>query len=122
MPLLIELDKIYRQKEDSFVRLLNKVRNNQMDADDFEDLHMRYDPLFSPMPGEKYITLTSHNKQAARDQPAKNRKFIYKSFTYKAEVEKDFPEHIFPAEQELVLKEGAQVMFLKNDACSQKIF
>ncbi len=59
MPLLIELTKIYRQKEDSFVRLLNKVRNNQMDADDFEDLHLRYDPLFSPMPDEKYITLTS---------------------------------------------------------------
>ncbi|RZK01645.1 MAG: helicase, partial [Flavobacterium sp.] len=44
MPLLIELNKIYRQKEDSFVRLLNKVRNNNMDADDFEDLHMRFIP------------------------------------------------------------------------------
>ena len=40
-PLLIELNKIYRQKEDSFVALLNKVRNNHMDADDFEDLHLR---------------------------------------------------------------------------------
>ena len=48
MPMLIELNKIYRQKEDSFVRLLNKVRNNQMDADDFEDLHQRYDPAFRP--------------------------------------------------------------------------
>ena len=63
-PLLIELDKIYRQKEESFVRLLNKVRNNHMDTDDFEDLHLRFDPGFRPDRDEKYITLTSHNKQA----------------------------------------------------------
>jgi hypothetical protein len=122
MPLLIELDKIYRQKEDSFVRLLNKVRNNQMDADDFEDLHMRYDPLFSPMPGEKYITLTSHNKQANEINQQKIENLFTNTFTYKAEIEKDFPEHIFPAEAALILKEGAQVMFLKNDAVARRYF
>ncbi len=122
MPLLIELNKIYRQKEDSFVRLLNKVRNNQMDADDFEDLHMRYDPLFSPMPGEKYITLTSHNKQAAEINQNKIENLFTNPFTYKAEIEEDFPEHIFPAEAELLLKEGAQVMFLKNDVVAKRYF
>ncbi len=122
MPLLIELNKIYRQKEDSFVRLLNKVRNNQMDADDFEDLHMRYDPLFSPMPGEKYITLTSHNKQAAEINQRKIENLFTNAFTFKAEIEEDFPEHIFPAEAELLLKEGAQVMFLKNDVIAKRYF
>lgn len=122
MPLLIELNKIYRQKEDSFVRLLNKVRNNQMDADDFEDLHMRYDPLFSPMPGEKYITLTSHNKQAAEINQNKIENLFSNPFIYKAEIEEDFPEHIFPAEAELLLKEGAQVMFLKNDIVAKRYF
>jgi PIF1-like helicase/Helix-turn-helix domain/HRDC domain/Helicase len=122
MPLLIELNKIYRQKEDSFVRLLNKVRNNQMDADDFEDLHMRYDPLFSPMPGEKYITLTSHNKQAAEINQRKIENLFTNPFTFKAEIEEDFPEHIFPAEAELLLKEGAQVMFLKNDVIAKRYF
>ena len=122
MPLLIELNKIYRQKEDSFVRLLNKVRNNQMDADDFEDLHMRYDPLFSPMPGEKYITLTSHNKQSAEINQRKIENLFTNAFTFKAEIEEDFPEHIFPAEAELLLKEGAQVMFLKNDVIAKRYF
>lgn len=122
MPLLIELDKIYRQKEDSFVRLLNKVRNNRMDTDDFEDLNMRYDPLFSPMPGEKYITLTSHNKQAAEINQQKIENLFTKAFTFKAEVEDDFPENMFPAEAELLLKEGAQVMFLKNDVISRRYF
>ena len=122
MPLLIELNKIYRQKEDSFVRLLNKVRNNQMDADDFEDLHMRYDPLFSPMPGEKYITLTSHNKQANEINQQKIENLFTGPFIYKAEIEEEFPEHTYPAEAELLLKEGAQVMFLKNDVVSKRYF
>jgi len=122
MPLLIELNKIYRQKEDSFVRLLNKVRNNQMDADDFEDLHMRYDPLFSPLPGEKYITLTSHNKQAAEINQRKIENLFTNAFSFKAEIEEDFPEHLFPAEAELLLKEGAQVMFLKNDIIAKRYF
>ena len=122
MPLLIELDKIYRQKEDSFVRLLNKVRNNQMNEDDFEDLHMRYDPLFSPMPGEKYITLTSHNKQANEINQQKIENLFTNEFKYKADIEEDFPEHTYPAEGELVLKEGAQVMFLKNDTISKRYY
>ncbi|MGC4100964.1 helix-turn-helix domain-containing protein [Ferruginibacter sp.] len=122
MPLLIELDKIYRQKEGSFVRLLNKVRNNQMDADDFEDLHLRYDPLFSPMPGEKYITLTSHNRQANDINERKIQSLLTPAFTYNAVIESDFPENNYPAEAALILKEGAQVMFLKNDAVSRRYF
>ena len=122
MPLLIELDKIYRQKEDSFVRLLNKVRNNQMGADDFEDLHLRYNPSFSPMTDEKYITLTSHNKQANEINQQKIENLFTTPFAYKAIVEEDFPEHLFPAEAELLLKVGAQVMFLKNDVVAKRYF
>ncbi|MBC7936874.1 MAG: helix-turn-helix domain-containing protein [Rhizobacter sp.] len=122
MPLLIELNKIYRQKEDSFVRLLNKVRNNAMGADDFEDLHIRYNPDFRPGYDEKYITLTSHNNQADQINNREINKLFNAPFTYKAEVENDFPEHMFPAEKELVLKEGAQVMFLKNDTIQRKYF
>ena len=121
-PLLIELNKIYRQKEQSFVNLLNKVRTNSMDADDFEDLHVRYNPNFSPSADEKYITLTSHNNQADLINQQKLQRLNEASFTYKAEVVGDFPEHIYPAEAELVLKEGAQVMFLKNDAIVKRYF
>ena len=85
-PLLIELDKIYRQKEESFVRLLNKVRNNHMDADDFEDLHVRFDPNFRPDRDEKYITLTSHNKQADQINEQELYKLDAASFKYKAEI------------------------------------
>jgi len=115
MPMLIELKKIYRQKENSFVTLLNKVRNNQMNADDFEDLHQRYFPDFRPLAEEKYITLTSHNNQADLINHRELQKLPAVSFSYEAEIEGDFPESMYPAEGTLVLKEGAQVMFLKND-------
>ena len=122
MPVLIELDKIYRQKEDSFVRLLNKVRNNAMDEDDFEDLHMRYHPGFRPERDENFITLTSHNKQADLINTTELERLFGAPFSYKADVEGDFPENMYPVEASLVLKEGAQVMFLKNDNVQKRYF
>jgi hypothetical protein len=122
MPLLIELNKIYRQKDDSFVRLLNKVRNNQMDSDDFEDLHLRYIPDFLVPRDEKYITLTSHNKQADEINQVQVEKLFTSPFTYKATIEGEFNENAYPADVELILKEGAQVMFLKNDPILKRYF
>ncbi len=121
-PLLIELNKIYRQKEESFVRLLNKVRNNHMESDDFEDLHLRFDPGFSPSPDEKYITLTSHNNQADLINQQQLYKIDKATFTYKAEIENDFPENMYPVDFELSLKEGAQVMFLKSDMIQKRYY
>lgn len=121
-PLLIELTKIYRQKEQSFVDLLNKVRNNYMDKDDYEQLNERYIPGFQPTAEQKFITLTSHNAQADNINAVKLQKLNAPSFTYKAKVEGEFPDNIFPAEQELVLKEGTQVMFIKNDLVGKKYF
>ncbi len=122
LPLLIELNKIYRQKEDSFVRLLNKVRTNSMDADDFEDLHMRYQPGFYAAAEDKYITLTSHNNQADNINQQQLNRLNTAPFTYNAIVENDFPKNMYPAEASLVLREGAQVMFLKNDAIARRYF
>lgn len=121
-PLLIELQKIYRQKEDEFVSLLNNVRNNQMSADDFQTLNSRYRPNFEPDKKDSYITLTTHNQQADRINERQLQKLETTSFEYQAEIEGDFPENLYPAEANLILKEGAQVMFLKNDSNSQKYF
>ncbi|MEO6187853.1 MAG: AAA family ATPase, partial [Ginsengibacter sp.] len=122
MPLLIELDKIYRQKEDSFVALLNKVRNNIMDVSDFENLHSRYNPSFRPLHDEKFVTLTSHNNQADQINARELQKLLSPTFTYEAIIEDDFPENNYPAEGKLILKEGAQVMFLKNDTVLKRYF
>src|SRR5665647_658961 len=122
MPLLIELKKIYRQKEDSFVALLNKVRNNNMSVEDFQDLHLRYNPSFRPTIEEKYITLTSHNNQADQINGRELQKLLSLSYKYEAIIEDDFPENNYPADGSLVLKVGAQVMFLKNDVISKRYF
>jgi len=122
MPMLIELTKIYRQKEDSFVYLLNKVRNNQMSADDFEDLHQRFHPGFRPAHEQKFITLTSHNNQANLINARELHKLSAEPITYQAIILEDFPENMYPAEGELILKEGAQVMFLKNDTVEKRYF
>ena len=122
LPLLIELNKIYRQKQDSFVRLLNKVRNNQMEEDDYEDLLLRYNPHFRPEEEDKYITLTSHNKQADEINAKALLGIISPSYNYLATVEEDFAEHLYPADFKLELKVGAQVMFLKNDVTQKRYF
>jgi PIF1-like helicase/Helix-turn-helix domain/HRDC domain/Helicase len=122
MPLLIELEKIYRQKEDSFVSLLNKVRNNDMHAEDFEKLHLRYNPSFRPPMEEKYITLTSHNNQADQINHRELQKILGTSHQYDAIIEDDFPENNYPADGTLILKVGAQVMFLKNDVILKRYF
>ena len=122
IPLLIELNKVYRQKEDYFVSLLNKVRNNQMSPEDFENLHLRYDPSFKPAEADKYITLTSHNHQADTINRQRLQQNLSPEYIYEAVIEDDFPEKIYPAEAKLVLKKGAQVMFLKNDAVMKRYF
>lgn len=122
MPMLIELNKIYRQKEESFVSILNKVRTNNMNAGDFEDLHQRFNAGFRPLLEEKYITLTSHNNQADQINYRELQKLSANSVTYEAIIENEFPEKSYPAEGTLVLKTGAQVMFLKNDLVGRRYF
>ncbi|MBS1738858.1 MAG: AAA family ATPase, partial [Bacteroidetes bacterium] len=122
MPLLIELQKIYRQKDDSFVDMLNKVRNNLMDKDSFDQLHLRYRPDFRPDKEEKFITLTSHNNQADLINARELSKIQHATHIFEAEIEGDFPESMYPAEGSLALKEGAQVMFIKNDPILKRYF
>ena len=121
-PLLVQLEKIYRQKEQSFVDLLNSVRVNKMSAADFEALHSRFIPGFRAPENEKFITLTSHNKQADLINNSEIQRLASPAFVYEAEIENDFPENMFPAEASLSLKEGAQVMFIKNDSVQKRYF
>ena len=114
--------KIYRQKEELFVELLNKVRNNEMEAADFELLHQRLKPGFRPNADEHYITLTTHNNQADWINHQQLQKIPAPVLSYKAKIESDFPENTYPADDVLQLKEGAQVMFLKNDVAEKKYF
>jgi len=111
----IELKKIYRQHDEVFINILNNVRNCTLTGEDMELLHRHYHPQFVSDPKEGFITLTSHNYQADEINKQELGKLSAKMHLIEAEIEKDFPENAYPAEKVLRLKEGAQIMFIRND-------
>ena len=118
----IELKHIYRQKDERFISLLNKVRDNKIDKQALEELNKRYIPGFAHADGEGYITLTTHNYQSQSINEVKLNKLKQKAHSFTATVEGDFPEYSYPTDFKLVLKVGAQVMFVKNDISRDKLF
>ena len=114
-PAFIELNKIYRQTDQHFISILNKVRNNQMDEDAFTLLHERCQPDFRLNKQKGYIVLTTHNNKADEMNRTELSRLKGSVYTFKASVSGDFNERNFPAEETLQLKTGAQVMFIKND-------
>jgi hypothetical protein len=114
-PLYIELKKIYRQNEQVFIDLLNRVRNNQVDVSDLKILNDKYQKDFSPAKDEKFITLCTHNYKADQINSSELQKLPGKLYSFKGEITGEFSDKALPAELELQLKEGAQVMFIKND-------
>ena len=118
----VELEHIYRQHDNDFITLLNKVRNNHMDAECVRLLNNRFLPNFVPKDRDGYITLTTHNYQADQINESKLAAIKEKPLTFKAEIEGFFPENTYPTKEELELKVGAQVMFVKNDPYPEKAF
>ena len=118
----VELEHIYRQHDDDFITLLNKVRNNRMDADCVRLLNTRFKPDFKPKDNEGYITLTTHNYQADQINESKLEAIKEKPLKFKAVIHGTFPENTYPTKEELELKVGAQVMFVKNDPNPEKAF
>ena len=116
----IELTQVYRQTDVAFLDLLNKVRDNRADQATLQALNRRYIPGFRPDDTEGYITLTTHNYQAQQINREKLEELEGKAYSYEAEIVDEFPEYSFPTDRHLVLKKGAQVMFVKNDASPEK--
>lgn len=116
----IELTQVYRQADEKFIRLLNRIRDNRADEETLEVLNRRYMPDFSPEEKDEYITLTTHNAQAQLINSRKLEEIDSPAFSYLAEVRDDFPAYAFPTDERLVLKQGAQVMFVKNDSSPER--
>jgi len=114
-PLYIELDKIYRQSDEVFINMLNHFRENNVTREDVEALNKRYIPDFQSDSEDGYIHLTTHNRKADTINREALKELSGKLFSYDAVIEGDFNEYLYPVESRLELKEGAQVMFIKND-------
>jgi hypothetical protein len=114
-PIYLELKKIYRQNEADFIDILNNIRNNRPTAEDMERLHRHYRPDFQAAKENNYITLTSHNARASAINQSELHGLPGKLYAFEAGLTGEFNDRSFPAEKTLHLKEGAQVMFIKND-------
>ena len=117
----IELQTVYRQSDTSFLDILNNIRGGVMDNATYRLLNSRLDPRFNPddtvaPSGKRWIRLTTHNRQADSINQEKMEALKKRLYTFYAEIEGNFPENTLPAEKVLQLKEGAQVMFLRNDS------
>jgi hypothetical protein len=110
----------YRQLDQRFIELLNRVRDNRLDPPTLNQLNCRHIPNFSARDGQGYITLCTHNRSADAINDAKLKALPGKSRRFNAEVEDDFPEHAYPTAATLEVKTGAQVMFTRNDMTAEK--
>lgn len=118
----IELKHIYRQSDQHFIQLLNRVRDNRLDAATLQQLNTRYIPNFSPRDADGYITLTTHNRSADAINQSRLNDLAGRSRHFEAELQGDFPEQSYPTASTLELKLGAQVMFIRNDMSAEKSY
>ena len=116
----IELSRVFRQQDDTFISLLNAIRDGHPDPSVLDRLNQRYQRNFIPRPEDGYIRLTTHNYRADRYNDSELQKLSTSVFNYQAHIEGTFPELSYPTSETLELKEGAQVMFVKNDPTGQQ--
>lgn len=120
-PVNIELEKVYRQKEQSFIDILNRIRSNTLQPSDLEELNKRFDPQASTIISDT-ITLTSHNRQARTINEKALNDLPGKLYRFQANIEGEFNENAWPADNELQLKQDALVMFIRNDSGESRRF
>ncbi|MEO1050600.1 MAG: helix-turn-helix domain-containing protein [Bacteroidota bacterium] len=116
----IELSKIYRQSDEVFVDLLNRLRSNKMSASDVAHLNSHHQKDTSGFLEKQYIYITTHNHKADKINQDALSNLKAETATYEADITNDFPESMYPTQPSLALKEGAQVMFIKNDTSADK--
>lgn len=111
----IELDKIFRQQDGGFIAILNNLRNNTVGPDDVATLNAHYRANIAKEHPEGVITLTTHNRTADELNLQALDRLPGKLHHFTAVLEGDYPESMYPVLSDLQLKEGAQVMFVRND-------
>lgn len=113
---LIELEKIYRQNDESFIDILNAVRNNSVTEKHLEMLNKRHNPDYVPRGDGLCITLTTTNASAAEKNLEQLRRLPDREHRYDAKIGGAFERGSYPTDATLLLKKGAQIMMTSNDS------
>jgi len=111
---MIELHEVYRQKDKGFVRMLDSIRTRTFDIDDLEHINTRILKNPEDLP-EEYITLATRNAVVNAINIGKMKELTTPEYMFNCKIHGQFNERKPPAPPQLILKEGAQVMFVKND-------
>ncbi|MCK5180700.1 MAG: AAA family ATPase, partial [Candidatus Omnitrophica bacterium] len=111
----IELKKIYRQKEEEFIKLLGTIRNCSATQEHLKALNARYIPDFKPRKDDFYVYLTTTNAMADRINQERLDELEGRSYYYEGTLAGEFGSRNLPTHEVLELKIGAQVMLLNND-------
>ncbi|MEH0154328.1 AAA family ATPase [Limibacter armeniacum] len=110
----IELEKVYRQKDQSFINILNRIRVGSPTVTDLKTLNSRVQPSLSPEKKGQYVRLVTHRSDADQWNNTELLKLRGKGYTYDGIVDGIFNEELHPVPKTLQLKVGAQVMFTRN--------
>lgn len=109
-----ELQKIYRQQDQQFIELLNKIRSNQLAVEDLNYLNNRVDPQYQAYQKHQEITLCTTNAIAEHINHDQLERLEGKVLNFRGKVDGDFMRQL-PTQEQLLLKIGAQVMLITND-------
>lgn len=111
----IELQKVYRQTDSRFIQVLDHIRNNTAAAADLQLLNTRYGAPMTGSEDDMYITLATRRDNVDYINEKKLAELPGEPTVFRGEIRGDFPTSSLPTAEELVLKPGAQVIFIKND-------
>ena len=113
----VELRKVYRQSDPDFISMLDRIRSCTVTATDLARLNSRVVPESEASTGEKKMTMTLATRRDMVDYTNQIHLDAIKKpeHTFTGEIKDDFPDNALPTDLELTLKEGAQVVFIKND-------
>lgn len=110
----IELNKVYRQTDAKFVEILNKIRTNTAGSKELSALNTRYEP--NKIDTEQFsITLAAHRETVDHLNARKLKEIDHDEFCFLGDTHGEFPDNSLPTSKELILKKGAQIIFIKND-------
>jgi ATP-dependent exoDNAse (exonuclease V) alpha subunit len=113
---LIELDKIYRQSDDGFIRILNAIRHNKLEPQTLSALNNRVGAVLKDNPDGLEVCLVPTNRQAQEINEVRLKALGQKAGQFEAEIDGKIERGSYPADEVLTLAPGSQVMFLNNDA------
>lgn len=111
----IELRKVYRQKDEDFIHILDRIRSNTTTDQDLRIINQRLGASFHNSQDEMAITLTTRRDTAEHINNEQLAALEGKATVFNGKVLGEFPESSYPAPIALEVKPGAQVIFIKND-------